>query len=84
MFQTIFAAARTCFALFQLQTDPDAPSWPALPGQNGFNALLRVGDVGLLVLDLRSERTQTQILALDTWNIVFDTLDRTEGFGICW
>jgi hypothetical protein len=78
VFQTIFAAARTCFALFQLQTDPRAPSWPALPGQLGFNALLRVGDVGLLVLDLRSERSQTQILSLDTWNIVFDTLDRTE------
>jgi hypothetical protein len=79
VFRTVFAAARTCFALFQLQTDPRAPSWPALPGHPSYNALLRVGDVGLLVLDLRSERSQTQILSLDTWNIVFDTLDLTEG-----
>lgn len=78
VFQTVFAAARTCFLLFQLQTDPRAPSWPALPGQQGFNALLRIGNVGVLVLDLRSERSQTQILAADTWNIVLQELDRTQ------
>lgn len=32
VFQTIFAAARTCFVLFQLQTSPQSPSWPALAG----------------------------------------------------
>jgi hypothetical protein len=79
VFQTVFTAARTCFTLFQLQGDPRASSRLALPGQRGFNALLRVGDIGLLVLDLRSERSQTQILAADTWNIVLDALDRTEG-----
>ena len=79
VFQTIFAAARGCFALFQLQSNPGALSWPALPGQSGFNALLRVGDVGLLVLDLRSERSITQILAADTWNVILDALDRTAG-----
>ena len=79
VFRTVFAAARTGFSLFQLQSNPREPSWPALPGQRGFNALLRVGNVGVLVLDLRSERSQTQILAADTWNIVLDALDRTEG-----
>jgi hypothetical protein len=50
-----------------------------MPGQRGFNTLVRVGNVGVLVLDLRSERSQTQILAADTWNTVLDALDHTEG-----
>jgi hypothetical protein len=79
VFRTIFAAARTCFVLFQLQSDANALSWPALPGQPSFNALLRIGSFGLLVLDLRSERSQRQVLALETWNVVLDALDRTEG-----
>lgn len=79
VFRTIFEAARSAFALFQLQSNPQSPSWPALPGLSGFNTLLRIGTVGLLVLDLRSERTQRQVVAPQTWNAVFDTLDRTDG-----
>jgi PhoD related phosphatase len=79
VFRTIFSAARTCFALFQLQSDPRAPSWPMLAGQPSFNAFLRLGSLGLLVLDLRSERSQRQVLSLETWSVVFDALDRAEG-----
>jgi hypothetical protein len=79
IFRTIFAAARTCFILFQLQSDPRSPSWPRLAGQPSFNAFLRLGTLGLLVLDLRSERSQRQILSLETWSVVFDALDRAEG-----
>ena len=78
--QTIFRAARRCFLLFQLHTGPDAPGgWPALPEQRGFNALLRLGGLGLLVLDLRSERTQRQILSPESWNTVFAALEATTG-----
>jgi hypothetical protein len=79
VFRTIFEAARTSFVLFQLQSNPQALSWPALAGQAGFNTLLRVGTVGLLVFDLRSERMQRQVVAPETWNVLFDTLDRTDG-----
>jgi hypothetical protein len=79
VFRTVFAAARTCFALFQLQSNPAAPSWPVLPGAGGFDAMFRIRDIGLLVLDLRSERTQQQVIAPDTWNIIFGTLDATRG-----
>ncbi|MBK8210715.1 MAG: alkaline phosphatase family protein [Rhodospirillales bacterium] len=79
VFQAVFAAARSCFSLFQLQNDPDAPTWPALPGQGGFNTLLRIGEIGLLVLDLRSERTLHQVLAPSTWDVVFAALDGTHG-----
>ena len=79
MFRTIFAAARTCFALFQLQSNADAPSWPVLPGAGGFDTLFRIRDVGLLVLDLRSERSQRQVLSPESWNVVFAALDQTHG-----
>ena len=80
VFRAVFAAARNCFSLFQLQSDPRAPTWPILPGQGGgFNALLRIGELGLLVLDLRSERTQHQVLAPSTWDVVFAALDGTRG-----
>lgn len=81
IFQAVFAAARKCFSLFQLLSDPGTPSWPALPGQPAFNALLRLGQVGLLILDLRSERTQHQILAPSTWDVVLAALDRTHGLS---
>lgn len=79
VFRTVFTVARRCFSLFQLQSNPDSPSWPALPGQNGFNALLRLGDLGLLILDLRSERSQQQILSPATWDVVFAALDGARG-----
>ncbi|MFO1153877.1 MAG: alkaline phosphatase D family protein [Rhodospirillales bacterium] len=79
VFRTVFAAARACFALFQLQSDPASPSWPALPGAGGFDALLRIRDIGLLVLDLRSERSQRQVISPETWNIIFDAIDGSRG-----
>jgi hypothetical protein len=75
VFQAIFAVARSAFALFQLLSDPDDAGWPRLPNQQAFNALLRFGTTGILVLDLRSERSQQQILSLESWNAVFAAID---------
>ncbi|MCP5364807.1 MAG: alkaline phosphatase family protein [Hyphomicrobiales bacterium] len=75
-FRAIFDAARRAFVLFQLQTDPLHPAWPVLENQSGLSSFRRAGQVGLLVLDLRSERTQAQVVAPDTWNVVFSTLDQ--------
>lgn len=79
VFQAVFAIARKAFALFQLQSDPDAVSWPRLPQQTAFNALLRFGDSAILVLDIRSERTQTQILSQPTWDAVLRAVDAARG-----
>jgi hypothetical protein len=79
VFKAVFATARKCFSLFQLASDPAAPSWPALAGQGGFSTLLRVGEIGLLILDLRSERTQQRVLSPATWDVVFKALDATWG-----
>jgi hypothetical protein len=78
VFQTIFAAARGAFALFQLQTDPAAPA-ARIPGQPAFNALLRFETGAVLVLDLRSERSQQQILSPESWNAVLAAVDATQG-----
>lgn len=79
VFRAIFAAARTCFVLFQLQSGLDRPSWPMLPGSGGFNAFFQIRDLGLLILDLRSERSQHQVLSPQSWTIVFEALDAARG-----
>jgi PhoD related phosphatase len=79
IFQAIFEAARSAFCLFQLQSDPRAVTWPALPGQAAFNALLRIGAFGLLILDLRSERAQSQVMSANAWARVFEALDQQQG-----
>lgn len=78
VFQAIFAAARSAFCLFQLQTDPAAPS-ARLPDQPAFNAFFRFATGAVVVLDLRSERTQQQILSAQSWNAVLGAIDATEG-----
>jgi hypothetical protein len=78
VFQTVFAAARAAFCLFQLQTDPAAPS-ARLAGQPAFNAFFRFATGAVVVLDLRSERTQQQILSPESWNAVLAAVDATEG-----
>jgi hypothetical protein len=79
MFRAIFEAARTCFVLFQLQSDPRVPSWPTLPGAGGFDALFRIRDMALVVIDLRSERSQRQVMSPQSWNAVFDAIDGSRG-----
>lgn len=78
VFQTIFAAARSAFALFQLQSDAGAPVG-RIPAQSAFNALLHFETGAVLVLDLRSERTQQQILSLESWNAVLAAVDALNG-----
>ncbi|MBL8660364.1 MAG: alkaline phosphatase family protein [Rhodospirillales bacterium] len=78
VFQAIFAVARKAFALFQLMTSPDGGTWPRLPGE-AFNALLHCGGCAILVLDLRSERTQSQILSPASWEAVFAAVDAAHG-----
>ena len=56
VFQGIFSVAKQYFMLFQQQTNAALP--PAtLPGQSGFSKGFRIGGMGLLALDMRSERT---------------------------
>jgi hypothetical protein len=61
----LFGVAREYFQVFQLGRKPDAgPLVDAIgPGANGhFSSLKVLGDVGLLVLDLRSQRRRDRVL----------------------
>jgi hypothetical protein len=61
--QGIWRSARKHFALFQLGSDPDAtpPGYADRQGAH-FGWVYRIGDVGLIAPDLRSERTRKQIM----------------------
>ncbi len=55
VYQGIFSVAKQYFTLFQMQATNAMP--PAtLPGQPGFSKGFRFGNMGLLALDMRSER----------------------------
>jgi PhoD related phosphatase len=55
VYQGIFSVAKQYFMLFQQQT-ADAMPPATLPGQSGFSKGFRIGGMGLLALDMRSER----------------------------
>lgn len=48
------------------KTDPLA--LPLLKGQPGFSSVFQVGEVAIVVGDLRTERSRTQVLGNDTWD----------------
>ena len=78
VYQGIFDIARNHFAVFQQQVDPrvteDHPSKVA--GQKTFTLTLDLGDYAVLVIDARSERTQSQVLTRATWDAIWDWTDQ--------
>lgn len=87
VYQGIFEVAKTYFKLFQ-QHGIDAPA--TLPIQTVFNQAYGIGDLGVLVLDMRSERqphspdaqdndhTPDQVMSEASWNAVYKWLDAQE------
>lgn len=91
VYQGIFGVARNYFRLFQLQ-QPQGEAHPAaIPGQDAFSlGFTGLGEVSLLVLDLRSDRAPTiavpnlpveptRIVSAANWNAVFAWLDAMQG-----
>jgi hypothetical protein len=75
VYQGIFKHARENFRLFQLQAKDDTDLGKAtLLGQSGFTYAYKVGDLAILALDMRSERTQDQVMSPQTWDRVYDWL----------
>ena len=69
VFQGIYSQAREQFLIFQLQAkDDDDLGNAALLGRHGFSYAYRIGDLAIAALDLRSERTQNQVMSQETWN----------------
>ena len=63
VYQGIYRIARACFALFQLAARADELP-PGFGDRRGghFGYAYRVGDVGIVVPDMRSDRTPTQVM----------------------
>lgn len=94
VYQGIFEVARAAFALFQRQAW-DQPAPGTLPGQDHHNAAWRIGSLGLLVLDMRSERRPQllqstpggdvlqadQVLSARSWSAVYQWLAAQEAAG---
>ncbi len=80
VYRGVFAVARRQFALFQLGAsvrDPLDHVWGG--GIGTFSQGLRVGEVGILALDLRSERTRTEVLGAASWQELPGWLSRFAG-----
>jgi PhoD related phosphatase len=89
VYQGIFSVANSYFKLFQLQATGALP--PAtLPAQDGYSKGFRMGTMGLLVLDMRSERMPhrpdgahddykpDQVMSEKSWAAVYKWLDAQE------
>jgi hypothetical protein len=77
VFQGIWTAAREHFALFQLGAPAD--DLPAGFGDRRgghFGWAYRIGDVGILAPDLRSERTRARVMAEAGWSSLRAALER--------
>lgn len=71
VYQGVFAAAREQFALFQLGARPDAlPDGYGDRGGGHFGWAGRIGGVGVVVPDLRSERTDRRVMGEGGWRFV--------------
>ncbi|HEV7368504.1 alkaline phosphatase D family protein [Arenibaculum sp.] len=80
VFRGVYGVARQCFSLFQVAMDPAVPAescWGA--GIGTFTQGFRMGGVGLLALDLRSERRPDRILSERSWSELPRWLDRLSG-----
>lgn len=77
VFQGIYKHAREHFRLFQLQAKDDADLGEAtLLGKLGFTYGYRIGSIAILAFDMRSERTQDQVMSPETWNRVYAWMDK--------
>ena len=76
VFKGIFNQAREHFRLFQLQAkDNQDLGRLTLLSSSGYTYAHRIGNTALVALDLRSERSQNQVISLETWNRLQSWMD---------
>jgi hypothetical protein len=80
VFQGVWAAAREHFALFQLGARADdLPDGFADRRGGHFGWAYRIGDIGIVAPDLRSERTRERVLGEAGWRALRAALERMAG-----
>jgi hypothetical protein len=75
VYQGLFASARAAFALFQLQLAKDEAHPAKIPAQQAFSLGLNLGPLAILALDMRSERSDSEVISQISWKAVYDWLD---------
>ena len=79
VYQGIFKVAREYFQIFQLATVPDELPSHVISKQKHFSYGHQIGSLGILALDMRSERTGEQVISLETWNAIRKWMDSLDG-----
>ena len=79
LYQAMFAAANKYFLLFQRHRGPDTARPPEYLTAGGHTLGFQVGTFGLLVLDLRSERSGESIMSSESWTSALRWIDQRKG-----
>jgi hypothetical protein len=77
VYRGIFAVAREYFALYQLQLGRDETHPLSIKAQQAFSLGAEIAGLTLLALDMRSERTKSQVIRAESWKAIYDWLDAT-------
>jgi hypothetical protein len=75
VYRAIFASARETFALYQQQLGDGEAHPLVLPAQKQFSFGCRIGPLAILALDMRSERSDAQVISQESWKAAYDWLD---------
>ncbi len=75
VYQGIFRIAREYFRVFQLAIGPNETRPGTLNGQQQFSFAHQVGGIGILALDMRSERSEEQVMSLASWDAARDWMN---------
>lgn len=78
VYQGIYAAARDAFRLFQQQCASDERV-PGAVTADDFSFCYEVGNTALWAPDLRSNRSQDQVVSPAAWNALYERLGRITG-----
>lgn len=74
MYEALFESAREAFSLYQQQLVPGQQHPLAIPGQKQFSLGTQIGNVALLALDMRSERSGDQVISPESWKAIYEWL----------
>ncbi len=75
VYQGIFKSARECFSLYQLQLALNESHPATISGQAFYNLQFDLGPLAILALDMRSERTDSQVISSASWKAVYDQME---------
>ncbi|MGE5385106.1 MAG: alkaline phosphatase D family protein [Betaproteobacteria bacterium] len=75
VYQGIFASACEAFRLYQLQLAAGETHPAAIAGQTAYNLGFQFGPLAILAVDMRSERSDSQVVSPTSWKAVYDWLD---------